>query len=483
MMSKDTEKKREQVHIMSMDEMVPQDHLLRNVERAIDFSFIYDLVKEKYSEDKGRPSLDPVTLIKIVIIQYLYGIKSMRQTIKEIEVNVAYRWFLGLTMYDAVPHFSTFGKNYTRRFKDTDLFEQIFIKILEECFRCNFVDPSIAYIDGTHIKAHANKKKSIKAKVKKEVLFYEEELKKEIDRDRKEHGKKPLKDKDDDNDGTEEQVEIKESLTDPESGLFHKGEHKEVFAYVSQTACDKHGWVLGYTVHRGNEHDSRNFLGIYQKVTALGANTIVADAAYKTPAIARLIIEDNKTPIFPYKRPYTKDGFFRKYEYVYDEYFDCYICPNNQILSYSTTNRDGYKEYKSKGYICESCPYLDKCTNSKEHVKVVTRHVWEEYIEICEDIRHTKGMKEIYDLRKETIERNFGDAKENHGMRYTHYNGKRLMEMKVGLTFACLNLKKLVKMKKKYGLLEPIFSQFFRIFDYLNFYLNNKAKSHLDFVF
>ena len=71
-------------------------------------------------------------LIKIPFIQYLYGIKSMRQTMKEIEVNVAYRWFFGLDMLDPVPHFSTFGKNYTRRFKDTDLFEQIFSKILEK---------------------------------------------------------------------------------------------------------------------------------------------------------------------------------------------------------------------------------------------------------------------------------------------------------------------------------------------------------------
>ena len=81
---------------------------------------------EKYCPDNGRPSMDTVMLIKIPFIQYLYGIKSMRQTMKEIEVNVAYRWFLGLDMLDPVPHFSTFGKNYTRRFKDTDLFEQIF---------------------------------------------------------------------------------------------------------------------------------------------------------------------------------------------------------------------------------------------------------------------------------------------------------------------------------------------------------------------
>lgn len=140
MMSKETDKKREQVQMMSMDEIVPHNHLLRDIERAIDFSFIYDLVKEKYSEEKGKPSLDPIILIKIVLIQYLYGIKSMRQTVKDIEVTVAYRWFLRLTMYDPVPHFSTFGKNYSRRFKGTDLFEQIFTKILDEykskCYIC-----------------------------------------------------------------------------------------------------------------------------------------------------------------------------------------------------------------------------------------------------------------------------------------------------------------------------------------------------------
>ena len=130
MMTTNVEKNREQIQFFSMNDLVPKDHLLRTIEDAIDWSFIYDLVEDKYSPDHGRPSLDPVMLIKIPLIQYLYGIKRMRQTIKEIEVNVAYRWFLGLDLYSKVPHFSTFGKNYTRRFKDTDLFEQIFTKIL-----------------------------------------------------------------------------------------------------------------------------------------------------------------------------------------------------------------------------------------------------------------------------------------------------------------------------------------------------------------
>ena len=93
MMTRDADKKREQMMMFSMDDMVPKDHMLRKIDRAIDWNFIYDLVEDKYCADNGRPSMDPVMLIKIPFIQYLYGIKSMRQTIKEIEVNVAYRWF------------------------------------------------------------------------------------------------------------------------------------------------------------------------------------------------------------------------------------------------------------------------------------------------------------------------------------------------------------------------------------------------------
>ena len=186
----------------------------------------------------------------------------------------------------------------------------------------------------------------------------------------------------------------------------------------------------------------------------------VADAGYKTPAIAKLLMDNGITPLFPYKRPMTKDGFFKKDEYVYDEYFDCYICPGNHVLRYSTTNRDGYKEYKSSKYICAKCPYLSQCTESKEHIKVVTRHIWEEYMEECEDIRHTLGMKELYKLRKETIERLFGTAKENHGFRYTQMYGKARMVMKVGLTYACLNLKKLARMLQRKGIIGPVFNRF-----------------------
>lgn len=442
-----------QMQIVSIDQLVPEDHLLRKVDAAIDFDFIYDLVEEKYSPDMGRPSIDPVTLIKIPIIQYMYGIKSMRQTIKEIEVNMAYRWFLGLDFYDSVPHFSTFGKNYKRRFEGTDLFEQIFQNILLQCMNAGLVDTETIFVDATHVKAAANRKKAKKILVaKKSARAYDEQLRKEIDKDRQTHGKKPLKDRDDHDDpegGTPlesgELKEQKQSTVDPESGWFHKGEHKEVFAYSIQTACDKYGWILDYTVHPGNEHDSKSFPWLYEKLKNLKPKTMVMDAGYKNPPTAKMLMDEGISPIYPYTRPGGKKGMIPKREFIYDEYYDCYLCPQDQVLKYATTNREGYREYKSDRKVCANCPILEQCTQSKIHQKTITRHIWQDYLDICEEKRFTEEGKMLYSMRKETIERDFGTAKEHHAMRYTQMRGKEKMSMKVAMTFACMNMKKLAR--------------------------------------
>ena len=241
---------REQVEIMSLNDLVPEDHLVRKLENAMDWDFIYDMVKDSYCEDNGRPSLDPVILIKLAVVQYMFGIRSMRQTIQEIKVNNAYRWFLGLSLHDTVPHFSTFGKNYTRRFKDTDLFERIFQKILSECMEAGLVDETVVFVDSTHVKARANSKKYLDEVAEGQVLWYEKELREEINRDREAHGKKPLKDEapeaqqDDDepsprggngkpNPNTSKKKQarqkkekhVKKSSSDPESGWFRKELH------------------------------------------------------------------------------------------------------------------------------------------------------------------------------------------------------------------------------------------------------------------
>ena len=133
------------------------------------------------------------------------------------------------------------------------------------------------------------------------------------------------------------------------------------------------------------------------------------------------------------------------------------------MLKYSTTTRNGYKEYKSDPRICAGCPLRSRCTESKNTQKTVTRHVWQEYIEMAEDIRHTPKGKELYSMRGQTIERVFADAKEKHFMRYTHLRGLAKLKMQVLLTFACMNLKKLAKWKKNNPLLSTFIHYFFRI--------------------
>ena len=147
-----------------------------------------------------------------------------------------------------------------------------------------------------------------------------------------------------------------------------------------------------------------------------------------------------------YGRPKTKKGFFPKHEYVYDEYYDCYTCPNNQLLHYATTNRDGYREYRSCGAVFAGCPYPAQCTNSKEHVKTITWHMWAADLEEMEENRCTCGIREYYKLREETIERDFALAKELHSFRYTQEYGQARMAWKAALAFACINSKKLARM-------------------------------------
>lgn len=431
---------RDQLEMITIDQLVPQDHLVRKLDAAIDFSFIYPIVEDLYSP-YGRPSIDPVVLIKMTFIQYVFGIRSMRQTIKEIETNVAYRWFLGFGFHTEVPHFSTFGKNYERRFKDTDLFEQIFYHILKEIADKGLLGADHVFIDSTHVKASANKRKFKKKMVRKETRAYEAKLQEELNQDRVDHGKRPFPPEKFEK---EEWKEIKESTTDPDSGYYVKDERTKQFAYSFHAATDKRGFVLGSIVTPGNVHDSHVLQPLVEKIMdhVQKPEAVAADAAYKTPAITNFLFENEIMPALPYTRPRTKEGYMRKHEYVYDEYYDCYICPQGNILTYTTTTKEGYRQYKSNPLDCVNCPLLQQCTQSQNHQKLIQRHIWEGYVEEADHLRHQKDIKEIYARRKETIERVFADAKEKHGMRWTTLRGLKKLSMQAMLTFAAMNLKK-----------------------------------------
>jgi len=180
MLTKSKHENRIQMQIISIEDLVPEDHILRAIDKSIDFDFIYKKVEHLYCLETGRPSIDPVVLFKIALIQYMFGIRSMRQIIKEIQVNMAYRWFLGYGMTEKTPHFTTFGKNYERRFADSTIFEQIFEQILQEAMLCGFIDTQAIFRDSPRVKVSVSKKKDAIELVKIEAKYYHEKLMKEL---------------------------------------------------------------------------------------------------------------------------------------------------------------------------------------------------------------------------------------------------------------------------------------------------------------
>ena len=382
---------RDLVEFVVIDQLVPKAHLLRKIDAAVDFTQLYEMVEPLYCEDNGRPSIDPVVLFKMVLVQHLYGLPSLRRTAEEVSANNCYRWFLGYPLQEETPHFSTVSYNFRHRFTDDDN------------------DPPASprkHKDNTSKKKLARRKKQGFRTVTK-------------------------------------------SVTDPDCGLFVKGGHKRQFAYEAHTACDKNGFVLETVVTPGNVHDSVAFDEVYDKVTENfpQVEAVVADAAYKTPHICKKVFGDGRVLSTAYKRPQTMKNGHEWWKYVYDEFYNCVICPEYQPLKYSTTNRDGYREYKSDPNICAACPTRERCTHSRDCIKTVQRHIWKDYEELADDARYTPAYAQLYKCRKETIERVFADAKEKHAMRYTQYRGLAQVTNWVKLKFAAMNSKKLATWK------------------------------------
>ncbi len=454
-----TNQKAHEMSFIILETYVPDNHLLRKIDQSIDFYFIYDLVESLYSRI-GRPSIDPVILFKLLFINHLYGYNSMRRTIEETKVNLAYRWFAGLGIDDSVPHFSDFSKNYTRKFSQTievahpltgvletkTVFAAVFDQILRQADEKDYLRPAHIYMDSTHIKANANKRKTEEVFIEEQRKAYQDTLDQECDAYSEAKGltlAPPVE---------AEIKRIKQSTVDPESGNFHKGEHEKQFAYLAQTICDQNGFVLGVKINPGNLHDSRTFLPAFDEVHQVFGEIIRSiglDAGYKVPHIARELIERNITPLMPYTRPkgrkHNEDELkVVKKEFVYDPSADVYHCPHGKILTpRSVSKKDGYIIYRSSTKDCSACPLRENCLTKSTKTKTIQRSIWQPYLDEADLIRKTSYHAQYYPLRKQTIERIFADGKEKHGLRYIRYRGRQKVQDYMYLLFASMNMKKI----------------------------------------
>ena len=449
--------KQYQTEFVNLEDMVPKDHFLRIINNYFDWNFIYDEVKNQYSVF-GKPSIDPVVLFKIHMLKFFFHEDSLRKTYDSLKYNLLYKWFIGYDINEPTPDHSTYSQNYKRKFSklEKDLLQIIFDKVIDLLIEHNCLDMTDVYIDSTNTKAYANKKKNHKEIVKIEAKQYQKDLDLEM-------ALIKLYDKDLTEDEYIEEVqriikcneevetnevigekEIIVSNTDKDAGMLYKSEKEKMFGYNSTVICDNNNYALTLDVNPSNVHDSVAFYpAFYKLVNKLGTDDIInflGDAAYKTPHICKILLDLGLIPLMPYTRPKTKEEYFKKYEYLYDEYNDIYICPNNKDLIRIGMNKDGYLIYKSDPKDCANCQFKYKCTKSK--YKQVLRHVWEGSKEKVEELRQDVDNREKYKERSSHIERLFADAKMKFGLGKTYFRGLKRVSQELTLLYACMNLRK-----------------------------------------
>lgn len=145
---------------VDIESLIPETHLLRKIERMVSFNFIYDLLAPYYPAT-GRPSVAPVSMFKMLLIGYLYGIKSERRLVEEVQLNIAYRWFCGFELDDTIPNHSTFSKTRTRKWQQSDLFQKAFYEIVKQCIDSGLIDGEAMAADGSYIPANVSRESRI----------------------------------------------------------------------------------------------------------------------------------------------------------------------------------------------------------------------------------------------------------------------------------------------------------------------------------
>lgn len=227
--------------------------------------------------------------------------------------------------------------------------------------------------------------------------------------------------------------------------MFRDNKPKGFFYLEHRTTDIKTNMIVDVLVTPGNVNDITPLPSIIDRLKRKFDNLKYSclDAGYFTAPTLKMITDKDIVPVVAYRNGPEKKGYLKKRHFTYDHERDCYICLENHELNYRTTIRDGYSEYVSNKKICENCPRKMSCISSSDGKRTIRRHVWEEHKEKAKEFLRTEKGKELYQMRKEKIERSFADSKELHGLRYAHLRGLSGVTEQCLLTAAVQNMKKI----------------------------------------
>lgn len=443
------------MHCITIEDLVPQEHFLRKLENAVDFSFVYDEVRDLYCPDNGRPGIDPVALVKYLLVGYLYGIESERRIEQEIQVNMAYRWFLGLDLDGRVPDHSTISQNRRRRFHGENVFRRLFEHILQQCMDKGLVDGTVILTDSTHVKANASFKKNIQVLAQQQTTGYMERLDRYEAQERArleaagiiraQHTKREKKES--------AQAEKTVSSTDPDAGMLNRPGKPRGMHYLSHQSLDAaHGIVVDVLVTPGNSNDSEPYLERIEYMRehlGLDIREAGADSAYGTSLIYKAMADmgirlhtPGTTGGVTYKVELTREDFH------YDPEKDFFICPAQKPLTLRSLEREQYnicRIYRADRKDCRNCPMLKKCVSNSHRSRTIRVNIFEDTVKKQRRTDDTPVHKHILKLRQIWCEGSFAAQKRTHNLRRLFRRGLEAAQDHCLLSATALNLKRMVK--------------------------------------
>jgi transposase len=438
---------------ISLEELVPQDHFLRHINRLIDFNFIRSRVKHLYSHT-GKPAIDPVVLFKMLLIGYLYDVKSERQLEKEIQVNLAYRWFIRYDIDERIPDHSTISQTRRRKFLESNLFQEIFDEIVKLCIAKGLITGKTIMTDSTYIRADASLDSL------REVLITPREFIQRLDENSDEASDADVGNKPGEG-GTSQNKRYNNkthrSKSDPDSKIVsRKGMGPGLF-YKEHRSMDSEGYITDVHVTAGNVSDSEPYVARLKRqrdVLSLPINAVVADRGYGISHVYKDLTEMEINAYIPQiASPKQNERAYRQNDFINDKTTDTFRCPAGHIMRRklkTPRKNDSGIQYKASKRLCNnSCPHRNKCTTGGENsVREVQRNVYQDYIDYQVEKQYCSAWKVLLKKRKTMVEGSFADAKVNHGMRRAKYRGLGKVREQSFMTAIVQNIKKMIKNDK-----------------------------------
>jgi transposase len=421
-----------------LEDQVPENHLLRVIDKHISFDFIRERLKQSYS-DMGRPSIDPELLLRILLIGYLYGITSERRLVEELRMHLAWRWFTGLGFDQEIPHHSTFSKNRHGRFQESKLFEELFEQIVRQCLEVGLVEGKQLSVDGTFVEANASKESRIPreqlpeaAQVHRTVREYLKEIEEQNPVEEPVHNQDPV------------------STTDPDSTYATKGGTPARLGYYGNYLIDNHSCVIvgvQATAARMSQETvaAQDMLSRFTEWQERTPESVAADTTYGNGEFLQWLADRSITP---YMR--TRDSVHRKNSpyygperFTYQPESNSYRCPAGQQLNYGGRSmRNRTYAYIGTRKRCGACALKAQCTSGRFrflaiHMDEAARLHAREWVTTPECVAAQRQRKKVEAL--------FAELKNQIGLRRLRLRRLKFVREQFFLAATAQNLKRLVR--------------------------------------